>query len=148
MKSKVICCIFINIFIFVFFTVFVSKTIIANDQIKMDDGSVITFSVNRMRNDITGNFRIATTSKPIQMKDYALEYYKKYFKDDDEIHVIVNFSNSTTTSISNLGILGVLDVSIYEYFEKEEHDAKKLFSGMLLAEYYVDKETGKIENIR
>ena len=41
-----------------------------------------------------------------------------------------------------------LDVSVYEYVDKEEHDAKLLFSGMLLKEYHVNKDTGEIEEIQ
>ena len=39
-------------------------------------------------------------------------------------------------------------VSVYEYVDKEEHDAKLLFSGMLLKEYHVNKDTGEIEEIQ
>ena len=42
----------------------------------------------------------------------------------------------------------LLDVSVYEYVDKEEHDAKLLFSGMLLKEYHVNKDTGEIEEIQ
>ena len=75
-----------------------------------------------------------------------LSYYKEYFKSDDEIHAIVNFNYKTTTKISVMGNL--LDVSVYEYVDKEEHDAKLLFSGMLLKEYHVNKDTGEIEEIQ
>ena len=77
---------------------------------------------------------------------YTLDYYKEYFKSDDEIHAIVNFNYKTTTKISVMGNL--LDVSVYEYVDKEEHDAKLLFSGMLLKEYHVNKDTGEIEEIQ
>ena len=42
----------------------------------------------------------------------------------------------------------LLDVSVYEYVDKEEHDAKLLFSGKLLKEYHVTKDTGEIEEIQ
>lgn len=80
------------------------------------------------------------------MQDYALDYYKKYFKSDDEIHAIVNFNYNTTTKISVMGNL--LDVTVYEYVDKEEHDAKLLFSGMLLKEYHVNIDTGEIQEIQ
>lgn len=38
--------------------------------------------------------------------------------------------------------------SEYEYVDKEEHDAKLLFSGKLLKEYHVNKDTGEIEEIQ
>ena len=31
----------------------------------------------------------------------------------------------------------MLDVTVYEYVDGEEHDADKLFSGMLLKQYFV-----------
>lgn len=43
----------------------------------------------------------------------------------------MNFSLNTTSSISVL-YNGILDVSIHEYINGEEHDAKALFGGMLL----------------
>ena len=106
----------------------------------------ISFVVSNVRNDVTGNWRIATIAENIEMQDYALDYYKEYFKSDDEIHAIVNFNYKTTTKISVMGNL--LDVSVYEYVDKEEHDAKLLFSGMLLKEYHVNKDTGEIEEIQ
>lgn len=106
----------------------------------------ISFVVGKVNNDVTGNWRIATIAENIEMQDYALDYYKEYFKSDDEIHAIVNFNYKTTTKISVMGNL--LDVSVYEYVDKEEHDAKLLFSGMLLKEYHVNKDTGEIEEIQ
>ncbi len=106
----------------------------------------ISFVVTHVPNDVTGNWRIASIAENIEMQDYALDYYKEYFKSDDEIHAIVNFNYKTTTKISVMGNL--LDVSVYEYVDKEEHDAKLLFSGMLLKEYHVNKDTGEIEEIR
>jgi len=38
--------------------------------------------------------------------------------------------------------------SEYEYVDKEEHDAKLLFSGKFLKEYHVNKDTGEIEEIQ
>lgn len=75
-----------------------------------------------------------------------MDCYKEYFKSDDEIHAIVSFNYKTTAKISVMGNL--LDVSVYEYVDKEEHDAKSLFSGMLLKEYHVNKDTGEIEEIQ
>lgn len=115
-------------------------------QVESEAKDDINFVVTKVRNDVTGNWRITTIAENIQMEDYALDYYKKYFKSDDEIHAIVNFNYKTTTQISVVGNL--LDVSVYEYVDKEEHDAKLLFSGMLLKEYHVDKDTGEIEEVQ
>lgn len=75
-----------------------------------------------------------------------MDYFKDHFKRDDEIHAIVSFNYKTTVKISVMGNL--LNVSVYEYIDKEEHDAKLLFSGMLLKEYRVNKDTGEIEEIQ
>ena len=89
-----------------------------NESTAKDD---ISFVVTNVPNDVTGNWRIASIAENIEMQDYALDYYKEYFKSDDEIHAIVNFNYKTTTKISVMGNL--LDVSVYEYVDKEEHDA-------------------------
>ncbi len=105
----------------------------------------ISFNVKNVRNDTTGRWRIATIAENIDMKDYALDYYNKYFMSDKEIHAIVNFNYMTTTKISVMGNL--LDVTVYEYVSKEEHDAKLLFSGRRLKEYFVNMNNGEIEEI-
>ena len=56
----------------------------------------------------------------------------------------MNFTYNTTSKISVMGNL--LDVTIYEYVDKEEHDAKLLFSGMVLDEYFIDIDSGEILN--
>lgn len=104
------------------------------------------FSVSKARNDVTGNWRISTIAEPIQIEEYALSYYEKYFSDDTEVHIIVNFTYNTSTTITCLG--SMLDVSIHEYVDKEEHDAKIMSSGMLLSEYYIYLDNGDIEEIQ
>lgn len=106
----------------------------------------INFRADKVRNDATGNWRISCIAENIDMSEYALDYYKQYFTDDSEIHFIVNFNNNTTTKIMNMG--DDLDVTVQEYVSKEEHDAKLLGSGSVLAEYFVNKETGEIEKVR
>jgi len=104
------------------------------------------FSVSKVRNDTTENWRISSIAESVNIEEYALSYYKKYFSNDAEIHAIVNFFNNTTTKISVAG--NVLDVSIYEYVDGEEHDAKLLFGGMMLKKYFVYIDTGEIEEIQ
>lgn len=106
----------------------------------------INFRADKVRNDATGNWRISCIAENIDMSEVALDYYKQYFTDDSEIHFIVNFNNSTTTKIMNMG--DDLDVTVQEYVSKEEHDANLLGSGSVLAEYFVNKETGEIEKVR
>ena len=116
----------------------------AEDQTSAIDG--IKFTVSDVRNDKTGNWRISLIAENIEMQNCALDYYKHYFKDDKEIHAIVNFNYNTTTKISVVG--NKLDVSVFEYVKKEEHDANLLFSGQLLKEYLVDKGTGAVEEVK
>ena len=104
------------------------------------------FRANDVPNDVTGNWRICTIANNIQMVDYALNYYKLKFMDDNEIHGIVNFNYKTTTKISVLG--NILDVAVYEYVSGEEHDAKILYGGKLLCEYFVYKDNGDIEKVK
>lgn len=98
------------------------------------------------RNDTTGKWKLATTSDSFDIQKYAVSYYNNYFKSDDEIHIIVNFSRMTTTKISNMG--GILDISIYDYVKGEEHDAKEALSGTFLNEYHVNISSGKITKIQ
>lgn len=105
-----------------------------------------TFSTMDVRNDTTGNWKISTIAENVNLEEYALSYYKKYFTDDSQIHGIVNFNYKTTTKISVMG--DRLDVTVYEYVDKEEHDAKLLYSGMLLKEYNVYLDNGDIEEIQ
>lgn len=98
------------------------------------------------RNDSTGKWRLATTSDSFDIQKYALSYYYNYFKSDDEIHILVNFTRMTTTRMAVAG--NVLDVSIHEYTKGEEHDANKALSGILLNEYHVNMDTGKISKIQ
>lgn len=120
------------------------------EEVKQDENKSeldkIDFSVRNVRHDSTGNWRISVIADNIEIEEYALEYYNKFFKDDKEVHFIVNFNNNTTTRITSMGNL--LDVSILEYVKKEEHDAKELGGGMLLKEYHINKDTGEIKEIQ
>ncbi|MDD7390030.1 MAG: hypothetical protein PUG60_10375 [Lachnospiraceae bacterium] len=98
---------------------------------ELSNGMTLFFS-DSVRNDTTGNWRITTMADPSAIGDYAVEYYEKLFSNDDEIHAIVNFTLKTTTKITKQG--DSLDVTVYEYVSKEEHDAKLLFSGTKLSE--------------
>lgn len=104
------------------------------------------FSVSNAFNDATGRWRVSAIAEPILIEEYALSYYENYFSDDNEVHVIVNFTYNTSTTITCLG--SILDVTIHEYVDKEEHDAKKMSSGMVLSEYYIYLDNGDIEQIQ
>lgn len=116
---------------------------ISNKDIHDIDGS---FRADKVRNDVTGNWRISTIAANANMEKYALSYYKWKFHNDDEIHGIVNFNYNTTTKISVMG--NMLDVTVHEYVKGEEHDANLLFSGMLLNEYHVFLDNGDIKKIQ
>lgn len=104
-------------------------------------------TVSNVRNDVTGNWRIVKTAANIQIEEYALDYYKNKFTSKNEIHWIVNFTNKTTTCISNV-VGDRLSVVIHEYVDKEEHYADTLGSGMVLAEFSVYLNNGDIEKIK
>lgn len=105
-----------------------------------DSGLEINFQTS-VRNDVTGNWRLATTSDSIVPAECAVEYYKTMFSSDDEIHGIWNATLGTMTSIS-VGS-GMLFVDTYEYVNGEEHDAKLMFSGNKLMSEVFDLSTGQ-----
>lgn len=105
----------------------------------------IDFDVRSVRNDTTGNWRIALIAENVEVKDIAFDYYKACFKSDSEIHFIVNFNSNTTSSISVMG--DTLYVAVRDYVSGEEHDAKLLGGGTVLGEYYLDKTTGELINL-
>lgn len=108
----------------------------------------LTFNFeDSVRNDSTGKWRISKIAESAESTDYALDYYKTLFSADDEIHAIINFSKNTTTKISVISS-ELLDVTVQEYVDGEEHDAKLLFSGNLLKEYHINTSTGEIEEIQ
>ena len=106
----------------------------------------IHLGVTKVRNDATEKWRISTIAENIDFVDYALSYYNEYFSDDSEVHAIVNFTKKTTTKITV--VADQIDVSILEYVDKEEHDAKILFSGNLLKEYLIYKDNGDVEKVK
>ncbi len=107
-------------------------------------GSSIRFS-DSVRNDTTGRWRCTVLYTSEDMVKHALDYYHAYFSSDDELHFICNLNLKTTTAIAVVS--GILYVDVHEYVENEEHDAKVLNSGKLLASYTVNTETGKIERL-
>ena len=103
----------------------------------------IIFNIKDVPKDATGNWRISCISEDIDMVKYAVEYYNTYFKDDGEIHAIVNEHNNTTTSISSLIAGYALRVDVYEHIKNEEKNAKDLFSGELIEEWMIVIDTGE-----
>lgn len=110
------------------------KTTEIKESSALDDISVI-FS-EFVRNDVTGNWRMAKVTGNKSTEEYAVDYYKKYFKAENEVHIIVNFTLNTT-SILTYGS-GEIYVRIYEHIDGEEQDAKKIPAGKSLAEYHIN----------
>lgn len=102
-------------------------------------------SITDVENDVTGKWKLARIADNINIEEYALSYYNKYFKSDDIVHAIVNFNYRTTTKISVIG--NKLDVEVHEYMDKEEHDAKKLFGGMVYEHFQIYMDNGDIEKL-
>ena len=108
-------------------------------------GFSVTFN-SEYPNDVTGNWRLAMITEDIDIENYVLDYYNNYFTADKEVHIIINFARNTTTRINKFG--NILYVTIMDYVDTEEHDAKLACTGNLLAEYHVDIESGEIEKIQ
>lgn len=106
-----------------------------------------TSKPSSVRNDKTGNWRLSTVATTENIVEYTKSYYKNNFSDDKEIHAIVNFTLNTTTKVSKV-LDNILSVRVHEYVDKEEHDANELFSGMVLADYFVYLDNGDIEEIK
>ena len=101
--------------------------------------------LEKVPKDSTGNMRLAKVKGNKSAEEYALDYYNTYFKDDNEVHAIVNYTLNTTACITSVG--NKINVRIYEHRDGEESDAKELFTGEKYAEYNIDKETETVEKI-
>lgn len=106
-----------------------------------------TSKPSSVRNDKTGNWRLSRVATTENIVEYTKSYYENNFSDDKEIHAIVNFTLNTTTKVSKV-LDNILSVTVHEYVDKEEHDANELFSGMVLADYFVYLDNGDIEEIK
>lgn len=115
-----------------------------SDKSLSSDNIDVMFS-DEVRNDVTGNWKLSRIAASIDFNKYALDYYKNYFKDNNEVHVIVNFTYKTTTIVTYMS--GILDVTVHEYVDKEEHDAKLIGDGMVLGEYFIYVDNGDIEKV-
>ena len=88
-----------------------------------------------VKNDVTGNWRIFVCLTGKDFTDYAVDYYNAYFENDNEIHFIVNLYQMTTTRVGKIGNL--LDITVHEYTDLEEYDAKILAGGPVLSQTQV-----------
>lgn len=112
------------------------------DTSVLDDMDIKVRNVN---DDITGNWRMTYVDTKETAEEYAIAYYKEYFKSDNEIHFLVNHHLKTTAVISKFN--NQLDVRIYEYTLGEEYSADTIASGIKYGEWYVHLETGEIQKL-
>lgn len=112
------------------------------DTSVLDDMDIKVRNVN---DDITGNWRMTYVDTKETAEEYAIAYYKEYFKSDNEIHFLVNQHLKTTSVISKFN--NQLDVRIYEYALGEEYSADTIASGIKYGEWYVHLETGEIKQL-
>ncbi len=123
----------------------IDTSIVGNSDKKLSkDGIDISFDGDMM-NDVTGNWRLSRVAASFNIEEYAVDYYNKFFKDDSEVHVIVNYTLNTTTTITCQS--GLLFVTIHEYVDDEEFDAGAAGGGMVLGEYYISLEDSAIHKI-
>lgn len=107
------------------------------------DGISVTY-YDTVRNDNTGNWRLAVIADSSDLNDYVADFYKEYITDDAQLLGIVNLTLNTTTRVKR--IMGDwLEVTVMEYQDGEEHDAKMLFGGDVLKTYWINSETGEVD---
>lgn len=97
-----------------------------------------------VRNSKNDNWKVATISESIDIKEKATEYVEKYME-DGEVHFIIDFNKNNTYQLNKYG--ETINLAIFEYVDKEEHDASTIGSGMLLGEYVIDSD-GNVEEIK
>ena len=98
-----------------------------------------------VNNDVTGNWRLAVIYDTSDPNNYIADFYKKFVTDSStEVFGIVNLGLRTTTRIDYM-YDGWLDVSVMEYQDGEEHDANELYGGAELKHYWINSETGEID---
>ena len=85
-------------------------------------------------------------SDSADLKSYVVDYYKFFCRDDSEVHGIVNLGLGTTARISKV-MSDTLEVSVLEYQDGEEHDAKLLYSGDELERFWINMETLEVDPI-
>lgn len=105
-----------------------------------------TFSRNDVRNDVTNSWKVSTIAADVSMEDYVFSYYNRYHPQENVVEAVINFTRNTSTCMVLQG--DYIDVSIYDYVDGEEHDAKQMFTGTLLKEYKVYTDNGDIIEVQ
>lgn len=99
-----------------------------------------------VRNDFTESWRYAMFAESgIDFTEYAVSYCQTYMS-SGQVHAVINTVDNTTTQLNYYGD-DLLYITVREHISGEEHDAKELFSGSVLADYLVHIDTGKIEKL-
>lgn len=112
-----------------------------SDKSLTDDGIEVTYS-RSVPNDVTGNWRLAKIYADINFTEYAMSYYNEYFKNDSEVHIIINYTRNETIVFNSWG-----SVTYHKHVEGEENDAKELAGGDVISEYFVHTDNGDIEKL-
>ena len=105
-----------------------------------------TFSRNSVKNDVTNSWKVSTIAADISMEEYALSYYNQYNMQENVVEAVINLTRNTSTCMVLQG--DHIDVTIYDYVDGEEHDAKQMFTGTLLSEYWVYIDNGDIVQVQ
>lgn len=79
----------------------------------LDEMSII-YS-DSVRDDKTGNWRLAKVTGAKSAEEYALDYYNEFFTEDSELHAIVNYDLNTTACLTVIS--GNINVRIYEHVD-------------------------------
>lgn len=117
-----------------------SETEDGTEDVPEIEGVVIDYR-GGFNDDVTGNWRLSTVVTSKSIKDYAFDYYKAYFNNDNEIHWIINYADNTTSRINCMD--GYLFVSTYSHVDGEENSAKEIGGGSFISDCTLSAKDGK-----
>lgn len=115
----------------------------------VDDSKIegIEFDVQEKEDSNGNKIFISVIREEIDLEQYAVDYYNKFFHDDAEVHGVMiklpDGNTSTRIAVED----GKIRVTTHAYFGSEERILNRLFHGQKLHDVYVDVETGAIEVI-
>lgn len=88
---------------------------------------------------------MASVATDHRIEDYVIDYANEFFKSDDEIHFVYNFTLKTENVVRKNG--NELTVTVNDYVEDEEHDAKLAGTGQQLDYFIINMDTGEITRL-
>jgi hypothetical protein len=118
------------------------KELTTVDEFKSSADTEIQFH-DYMADDTTGLYRYSIINTEEKIQDHAVEYYKAYFSNDNEIHFILNYNDNTVTQIDKTGNQLFLIIRTYDSWE-QGFNIKDFTSGEELACYVVDTDTNEV----